>query len=905
MPVRQWMVRMAPHIRVPRLLTAFRSNKWRSELLPTSAGGILGVSIRGLSSSSSASGIKGVGLVAMANVTKRNFVEAYEQLKRHLQVADFVAIDLEMTGVESTVWRRHQEMDTCEIRYQNLKHSAEKFAVWQCGVCPFKWDQTGKKFIAFPYNFFIFPRNELQLDMPSRAFFAQTTSLEFLAKHKFDFNTCVYEGVSYLSRDQEAAARSKLGLGPPCPDIKKQSITGEPEIPLTRSGDVLFAERIRVQVGKWRDGLLSNQRKWQWTDGGGGGGGAGGPSVVVKSDLFSLPIDPIKEDPIIPKQDIAVGSSFGSLRPSLVLEPMSTFQSKLVKQVLRKNFHDLVGVVKEKGSAAGSTTAGDRSQTLIQVIFTSSKEDKNQLLEELAQEERQSLEGRVSEAVGFRKVIDAISESGLPVIGHNCILDMLHLHSKFMTPLPSSAAQFCSSLQSLFPCIVDTKYLLRSEPTLRGVLANRSTSLAIVFSHICQSFANQAVASGRFHFGKGKILNTAFSKVAVEVAQDFRGYGVAKDTGLKHEAGFDAYMTGAVFAQACHLLQVDVSTIRNLPQAVKEGDAGLASYTNVLALGWVGNMALDLSSGKEAAGVKAFCSPHPHANRRTDISTVALVWGFPAGCQERDLQRIVQNVFKPGERGPPVEVTLVDNSSAFIEFRNSVVMHQFFQLLQGPKTPTTHTSCSPDLRAAPYEAYERLCKSPLSTELLADSAQILCLDQQFPQGRPIQHDSYDDMLPLARSQEQFDLEAMPPTISQENADIRHDLAPKIEKEIDTDLLEALNFSEGAGDHLREEVVELEIPEQEVENRLVLESFEETANGDKRWQISKIENLEIGQRAASWSGMDNARDKKDFCTVELGYSRWMKRSFSEEQPVCVSPNLTKRPRTRESGDGSDS
>jgi hypothetical protein len=40
--------------------------------------------------------------------------------------------------------------------------------------------------------------------------------------------------------------------------------------------------------------------------------------------------------------------------------------------------------MKDKGSAGGVT--GDWSQ--IQVVFTSSKEDKNQLLEEIAQEEK-------------------------------------------------------------------------------------------------------------------------------------------------------------------------------------------------------------------------------------------------------------------------------------------------------------------------------------------------------------------------------------------------------------------------------------------------------------------------------------------------------------------------------------
>lgn len=87
----------------------------------------------------------------MANVTKANFREACEQLLAHLQTADFVALDFEMTGVETAPWRRHSELDTCETRYQHIKNSAESFAVWQCGVCPFKWDESGQKFVAYPY----------------------------------------------------------------------------------------------------------------------------------------------------------------------------------------------------------------------------------------------------------------------------------------------------------------------------------------------------------------------------------------------------------------------------------------------------------------------------------------------------------------------------------------------------------------------------------------------------------------------------------------------------------------------------------------------------------------------------------------------------------------------------------
>ncbi|KAG0616179.1 hypothetical protein M758_5G096300 [Ceratodon purpureus] len=676
------------------------------------------------------------GLISMANVTRRNFAESLEQLKGQLSGADFVAVDLEMTGVESTKWRRNLELDSYETRYQNLKHSAEKFAVWQCGVCPFKWNAEQKKWVAYPYNFFVFPRNELQLELPSRGFFAQTTSLEFLTKHRFDFNACIYDGISYLSHEQEAAARGLLGLVDGKGVFPSGVHSHGGDVPLTRSGDAAFVEKIRSQIAKWRDELLYNRQKWQVTN-----ENLVFPSVPVQSFSNSprIPLpadaapDATPDHAVTIKRDIDVGPSLGSLRPSLTLDVTSHYQARLVKQVIKTHFPDLIAVVNAKGGNAPP----ERSR--IRVIFVSPKEDMAKVLQELADEERGVLEARISHAVGFRKVLDAIVASGLPVVGHNCILDMTHIHSKFLGSLPATAADFSSSLQGHFPCIVDTKYLLRAEPTLRGILASRSTSLAVVFTHICQGFADKAVASGRFYFGKGKILNNAFTKVAVEVAEEFQRYGGAKDTGLKHEAGFDAYMTGSVFAQACHLLQVDAATIQRLPEAVKLGEQGFASYANLLALGWVGNMVLDLTTGKEATGVKALRGPTPPADRHLEHSTVALVWGFPSGSNEAEVRLIVQRVFNAERKFPPADITIVDESSAFVHFKDPRHMHQFLRLMQGPRTVSEPAvnSVPASFRAAPYQAYEHLCRSPLTSERLAESADILQLERIYPQPSPV------------------------------------------------------------------------------------------------------------------------------------------------------------------------
>ena len=191
---------------------------------------------------------------------------------------------------------------------------------------------------------------------------------------------------------------------------------------------------------------------------------------------------------------------------------------------------------------------------------------------------------------------------------------------------------------------------------------------------------------------------------------------------------------GSVFAQACHLLHVDAATIKKLPAAVKAGEQGLASYANLLALGWVGNVVLDLATGKEATGVKALRGPTSLADRHPEHSTVALVWGFPSGSNESEVRLLVQRIFNSERRFPPADITIVDESSAFVHFRDPRHMLQFLGLMQGLcNVPEPRVQSVPaSFRAAPYQAYEHLCRSPLTSERLAESADILQLERFSP-----------------------------------------------------------------------------------------------------------------------------------------------------------------------------
>lgn len=93
----------------------------------------------------------------LKTVTTANFEPSLADLRRHVRSSDFVAIDLEMTGITSAPWRESLEFDRSDVRYLKVRDSATRFAVVQFGVCPFRWDPSNNSFLAYPYSLSLFP----------------------------------------------------------------------------------------------------------------------------------------------------------------------------------------------------------------------------------------------------------------------------------------------------------------------------------------------------------------------------------------------------------------------------------------------------------------------------------------------------------------------------------------------------------------------------------------------------------------------------------------------------------------------------------------------------------------------------------------------------------------------------
>ncbi|CAK9171250.1 unnamed protein product [Ilex paraguariensis] len=239
-----------------------------------------------------------------------------------------------------------------------------------------------------------------------------------MAQEGFDFNACIYDGISFLSRAQESAAKDRIGYATRSSYVIQSLST-------LSVADSLFIERIKSRVRQWINACKDSVTK---TD-----------DALVKS-----------------LRKLVLGSEEYGSRPCLIIDVCSERQVQLALQMLRGFSDDVVPLlIPAKG---GGTQA-------VRVVLTSSKEDR-----ELFEKELQKMEDEQNKRVrGFREVIDLISTSEKPVVAHNALNDFTSIHSKFLAPLPPTLDEFRHSLLLVFPHILDVNHLMKELGPLKKV----------------------------------------------------------------------------------------------------------------------------------------------------------------------------------------------------------------------------------------------------------------------------------------------------------------------------------------------------------------------------------------------------------------------------------------------------
>eukprot|EP00117_Sycon_ciliatum_P050041 scpid59031/ scgid35382/ Poly(A)-specific ribonuclease PARN-like domain-containing protein 1 len=140
------------------------------------------------------------------DVTRANFRDLLPVIHQKIDECSFVAVDTEFTGLCGGPDQEYSLFDTPAKRYVKLRKSVQQFIVCQLGITTFTNDHWKNQYTATSFNFYLFPRSFDNID---ERFSVQTSSFEFLCDHHFDFNKFAYDGIPYLSCEQEASIRQK------------------------------------------------------------------------------------------------------------------------------------------------------------------------------------------------------------------------------------------------------------------------------------------------------------------------------------------------------------------------------------------------------------------------------------------------------------------------------------------------------------------------------------------------------------------------------------------------------------------------------------------------------------------------------------------------------------------------
>ncbi|XP_044457826.1 poly(A)-specific ribonuclease PARN isoform X2 [Triticum aestivum] len=452
------------------------------------------------------------------------------------------------------------------------------------------------------------------------------------------------------------------------PNTSKQ----EEDVQLKSTADLLFSERMKIRFNEWRDAISTNPRV---------------DNHKLGSNKFTT------------NQFQTV---FFKMRPAIMLDGFTSHQLKLIQQVLRKNFRDLMYV----------STFGEDETSEKRVVYTDNNEDSILLMKDVQEDLLRSRKVKVESAIGIRHVIDLIASERKLIVGHSCFLDIAQVYSKFIGPLPSSIKDFALAINRIFPHVVDTRHLMSASDAVQHLMRQKSKALSSAFSLLCPAF----------HSTAGEASIPAPVRIEVEADETMLSCFAS---GAKHEAGYDAFMTGCVFAQLCAHIGVKFEDFT--PKENLEMNKKLKKYINLLPPSFNSGTVLDLRTGMERPDA-CYKLRYPAAVH----DNIVLIWGFQSGLSAKDIKGCICKVFGPAS---VTTVFSIDSTAVLIQFSKQESVNDFLDLKATLEKQDSAISVLHPLstileggqtRAANYDTYRDICSSSVTKYFFADQANAVC-----------------------------------------------------------------------------------------------------------------------------------------------------------------------------------
>uniref|UniRef100_A0A182SUM6 Uncharacterized protein n=1 Tax=Anopheles maculatus TaxID=74869 RepID=A0A182SUM6_9DIPT len=270
-----------------------------------------------------------------------------------------------------------------------------------------------------------------------------------------------------------------------------------------------------------------------------------------KADVNAIPV-PVELQQQLDDTAESIEEFLQSDRPELIVGKGNAFQRKLIYQLIEQRFQRKVST---------STVSLENNQKAIKVERKRTYEEEQAFDDQRRARENEDLET----SIGMSLVLQELSKARKLIIGHNMLLDLFYVLRQFFKPLPADYQEFKRITKEYFPLLLDTKYLCTNAEIKVNV---NSSVLAHVYDAVSQP---------------------PFSIPTVHPELPDHQYSV--DDEKKHEAGYDAYLTGLCFLGLVSRFKV------NLLQLHK--DTTLRHYMNRIFITRLNDVNYIYLNGKE------------------------------------------------------------------------------------------------------------------------------------------------------------------------------------------------------------------------------------------------------------------------------------------------------------------
>jgi len=215
---------------------------------------------------------------------------------------------------------------------------------------------------------------------------------------------------------------------------------------------------------------------------------------------------------------------------------------------LRRVLHQELDDVLDEDNYCRQTRKNEHGNAQLFVV----KENAEQRTARLAEEEAKRC-ADFEFKLGFRRVFNALANAKKPVVGHNCLYDVMFVMYNFDGAFPETVSEFFTRVHALFPTLVDTKYVStfklddQGKQALQNTVRFNSTALGDLYKSVLTESPAVAIAGG----------------------DTFARYSTTEEGKAQlHEAGWDSFVTGACLLKLADMLFKD-STGTALERAIE------------------------------------------------------------------------------------------------------------------------------------------------------------------------------------------------------------------------------------------------------------------------------------------------------------------------------------------------